>query len=283
MRVTHAATEPTIGEPEWNADHVIENEAHVHDYADPAHIHDTSHNHNGIYAAPHGHPYSSDIHDHSGTYEPVHAHPYSSSAHNHDASYAALHAHPYSADDHTHSLSDGDIPAAIARDAEVTSAIASHAATPHGGGSEAFPVGSVFLSVVATNPATLLGYGTWAAFGAGRMLVGNDGGTFGTDEATGGASTHSHAAHSGVLSHTHAVTDPGHVHDEYRNSATTGGLDGWAAGDTSTNNPLITGYDTGSKVTGLTVNSAGSGSEYTHDSPSHLPPYTVVRMWKRTA
>lgn len=142
-------------------------------------------------------------------------------------------------------------------------------------------MGSVFLSVVSTNPATLLGYGTWAAFGAGRMLLGSNTGD--TDEATGGSATHTHAAHAGVLAHAHAVTDPGHVHDEFTNSATTGGLSGWAARDTSTNTPALTDYDTGSKVTGLTVDSAGSGTEYTHDSPSHLPPYVIVRMWKRTA
>tara|TARA_R110001592_G_scaffold86151_7_gene254274 strand:- start:4771 stop:5391 length:621 start_codon:yes stop_codon:yes gene_type:complete len=36
----------------------------------------------------------------------------------------------------------------------------------------AYPVGSVYTAVVATNPNTLLGVGTWAAFGAGRVLVG---------------------------------------------------------------------------------------------------------------
>src|SRR5688572_6930180 len=41
-----------------------------------------------------------------------------------------------------------------------------------GDASAAWPVGSVFLSVVATDPATLLGFGTWAAIAAGRMLVG---------------------------------------------------------------------------------------------------------------
>lgn len=90
---------------------------------------------------------------------------------------------------------------------------------------EAFPVGSVFIGVVATNPATLLGYGTWAAFGAGRVMVGRDANDadFDTAEETGGAKTvaaagtnasesaHTHAVTSNVAvadhaAHTHAVT-----------------------------------------------------------------------------
>src|SRR3990167_5515456 len=76
-----------------------------------------------------------------------------------------------------------------------------------GGGdiSGAWTIGSVFLSVVATSPATLLGFGTWAAFGAGKMLVGRDGADadFDTAEETGGAKTHTHAGHSN-----HAFTQP---------------------------------------------------------------------------
>lgn len=54
---------------------------------------------------------------------------------------------------------------------------------------EAFPVGAVFVSVSSTNPATSLGYGTWSAFGAGRVLVGLDSGDtdFDTVEETGGS------------------------------------------------------------------------------------------------
>lgn len=85
-----------------------------------------------------------------------------------------------------------------------------------GGGSEAFPVGSVFLSVVSTDPATLLGYGTWSAIGAGRVLIGRDAGDtdFDTLEETGGAKT---VASAGTVSqptftgnalgtHTHGFT-----------------------------------------------------------------------------
>lgn len=37
-----------------------------------------------------------------------------------------------------------------------------------------WPVGSIYLSAVSTNPADLLGIGTWVAVGAGRVLVGVD-------------------------------------------------------------------------------------------------------------
>ena len=76
---------------------------------------------------------------------------------------------------------------------------------PQGDPGQAWPVGSVFIAVVSTNPATLLGYGTWAAFATGRTLVGIDAGQteFDTVEETGGAKTHTHAGHAA-----HAVTQP---------------------------------------------------------------------------
>ena len=71
------------------------------------------------------------------------------------------------------------------------------------------PVGSVYINAnTATNPATLLGFGTWSAFGAGRVMVGIDAGdaSFDTAGETGGSKD------AIVVSHTHSLTDPGHSH-----------------------------------------------------------------------
>ena len=53
------------------------------------------------------------------------------------------------------------------------------------------PIGSIHVTVDPTNPATTLGYGTWSAFGTGRVLVGVDVGDadFDTVEETGGSKT----------------------------------------------------------------------------------------------
>ena len=131
-----------------------------------------------------------------------------------------------------------------------------------GGGSPAFPVGSVFIAVVSTNPATLLGYGTWVAFAAGRVLVGLDAGQteFDTVNETGGAKTHTLQT-TEIPSHTHIVTSQ---------TATTGSATSYEHGtlDTSSADAEAT------EVTGAT----GGGGAH-----NNLQPYIVVYMWERTA
>lgn len=170
-----------------------------------------------------------------------------------------------------------------------------------GGGGEAFPVGSVFIAVVNTNPGTLLGYGTWAAFAAGRMLIGfNSGDTdFDTAEETGGAKTssaliaHTHVqdAHTHVQnSHNH--TQDAHTHQFLPRSGTTGAVSSIVTGtlDTSSaiggaNQPHVqSATATNQAATAVNQNatavnqSAGSGSSF-----SLMNPYITVYMWKRTA
>jgi hypothetical protein len=68
------------------------------------------------------------------------------------------------------------------------------------------PVGSIYINATnSTNPGTLLGFGTWAAFGAGRVPVGFNAADslFDTAEETGGSKD------AIVVSHTHTVSSSG--------------------------------------------------------------------------
>lgn len=143
-----------------------------------------------------------------------------------------------------------------------------------------YPVGSIYTNAtVNTNPATLLGFGTWTAFGAGRVMVGLDAGNslFDTVEETGGS------ANAVVVSHTHTatVTDPGHSHSAVSTNnltsriGVTGGPGGpsWFA-DTA-GSPT-----TSAAATGISVTNASSGVSGTN---ANYQPYITVYMWKRTA
>jgi hypothetical protein len=125
-----------------------------------------------------------------------------------------------------------------------------------------YPVGSIYTAIVATNPATLLGVGTWTAFGSGKVLVGLDSGDsdFNTVEETGGAKTDSHTLTTAELpSHTHTVNL---VSGE---SGSTTGLEGGG-------NKSLQGTQT--------IPASGDGGAHSHDI---VQPYIVVYMWKRTA
>jgi hypothetical protein len=140
------------------------------------------------------------------------------------------------------------------------------------------PVGSIYTATVSTNPNTLFGFGTWTAFGAGRVLIGNGGGF--SAGATGGS------ADAIVVSHSHtatsSVTDPGHNHDELHYDSNGSG-DGPGPGASCCGGSIIdSGVNTGSKTTGITVSTSIStaGSSGTN---ANLQPYVVVYMWTRTA
>jgi hypothetical protein len=151
-----------------------------------------------------------------------------------------------------------------------------------------YPVGSIYTSTSATNPASTFGFGTWTAFGAGRVMigVGTGGGATYAGGATGGskdaitvAHTHTFSATSGAMSanatHSHASDFSGYL--EHRPGAgdtlSRGGSQGYGiAGSTASANIAHT-----HSVSGTTDSTGASGTD------ANLQPYIAVYMWERTA
>jgi hypothetical protein len=151
-----------------------------------------------------------------------------------------------------------------------------------------YPVGSIYTNAaVATNPATLLGFGTWVEFGSGRVMVGQNTGdtSFDTLQETGGSKD------ATVVSHTHAFSgtaDSTSITGSWRqskpNPSPTGvfstgatGLSNAADGDQSSGYRVDMNATHTHPISGTTDATGVSGTN------ANLQPYIVVKMWRRTA
>ena len=122
-----------------------------------------------------------------------------------------------------------------------------------------YPVGSIYINAgVATNPGTLLGFGTWSAFGTGRTIVGVDSSDtdFDTVRETGGSKTDSHTLTiAEIPAHSHNVT---------------------MSTSDSDNDNLSEGNTSGTST--HATSSTGGGNAHTI-----VQPYITAYMWRRTA
>lgn len=124
-----------------------------------------------------------------------------------------------------------------------------------------YPVGSIYMSVNGTSPATLFG-GTWEAI-QGKFLLGAYGNTYKAG-STGGEATH-----------TLTVDEmPKHTHSMY--SGNSGAPETWEPDGGS----YLVNSVTDDKHTwwaSLGMNYAGGGASH-----NNMPPYLAVYIWKRT-
>lgn len=140
----------------------------------------------------------------------------------------------------------------------------------------AYPIGSIYYNAENnTNPATLLGFGTWTATLIGRVPVGKAAsGTFGTLGGTMGAETH-------TLSTTEM---PSHIHPNRWRVFMPSGTGSLAINDRGGDAVLVSdnashggnGEDLSGNPT--VANSSGGGGAHNNIQPSE-----VVSAWRRTA
>jgi hypothetical protein len=148
-----------------------------------------------------------------------------------------------------------------------------------------YPIGSIYTNASDnTNPATLLGFGTWVAYATGRTLVGVGSGTDSqptpeTVSFTAGtqAGEYNHtltSAESGLPTHYHEVGSRG---DENNSPFT--------AQNTKTRRYHEGGGHTSQSTASMTLDGETKFNTAADASSAHnnMPPYIVVYMWRRTA
>ena len=150
-------------------------------------------------------------------------------------------------------------------------------------GLASYPVGSIYMSTVATSPADLFG-GTWEAMPAGRVLLAQGTSEWGVEYQAGSTGgEHEHQLSVGELpEHGHAATCS--TNGEHVHTAPTYNGSGGAP------NGRISEVDRVNRASTVTVDKAGSHSHTisvsdTGKNLSHnnMSPYLSVYIWKRTA
>jgi hypothetical protein len=132
------------------------------------------------------------------------------------------------------------------------------------------PVGSIYINADdSTNPNILLGYGTWVAISAGKMLLGANGLVIDGAYVQG---TYAAGSTGGEATHTLTIDEiPAHAHNvdlQSLNSNSDAGSGRIATG----------GQGAEGLIPLIETSSVGGGQAH-----NNLPPYIVVYMWKRTA
>ena len=149
-----------------------------------------------------------------------------------------------------------------------------------------YPVGSIYMSTVSTNPATLFGFGTWEAMPAGRVLLAQGKSSWGTTYnagSTGGEATHTLTVGE-LAKHFHLATtntNGGHTHTlslrQRHGSHGGGGQASYGDGDVWGGTVVGTTNNSGNHTHTITVNNTGDGNAH-----NNMQPYYTCYMWCRT-
>ena len=163
-----------------------------------------------------------------------------------------------------------------------------------------YPVGSIYMSVNSTSPATLFG-GTWEQIKDRFLLSSGDtyengsvGGSATHTIAVGNlpAHTHTYSNATAVQGHTLTINEmPSHVHEEFVTANPNTGGNGIRGSFNGVEGHALSAYSSGidSGKTGggqahshdLTKANANTGSSGSGTALNTMPPFLAVYMWKR--
>ena len=150
---------------------------------------------------------------------------------------------------------------------------------------QAVPIGQIIMLGLATDPAQLFGYGTWARVAEGRAIFGMNGADvdFNTIGKTGGQKLHAHSGTTETAgSHNHgATTGSGGNHNhggatgtagEHAHGGTTGGTAITVAQMPNHNHGMVAGVTAAGVITGtVDGNANSSGMIYTGSNGDNQP------------
>ncbi|MDR1338161.1 MAG: hypothetical protein LBJ73_04005 [Rickettsiales bacterium] len=135
-----------------------------------------------------------------------------------------------------------------------------------------YPVGSIYISIVSTNPGTLFG-GTWVAFGAGRVLIGAGTGTDTRNQSIAFSANGTGGEYNHVLT-VNELAAHEHATNTYNGSLIYLDYNGVGSGS---NRILNAAY---SPAASNPLRAQSTGGNAAHNN---IQPYIVVYMWRRTA
>jgi len=148
-----------------------------------------------------------------------------------------------------------------------------------------YPVGSIYVSTVSTNPDSLFFGGTslttWVAYATGRTLIGVGSGT--DDQPTPETVAFTAGTEDGEYNHTLTLAEmPQHNH---LNTASPGAASRKVWHDTQSgyDGTRVSHFGDGGSYAGISLMSnlvVNNGSDNSHNN---MMPYIVTYMWKRTA
>lgn len=155
---------------------------------------------------------------------------------------------------------------------------------------KAYPVGSIYMNVTSTNPAALIGFGTWERWAVGRMPIGIDTSNprYSSSESFGGAERVTLTSEeSGLRDHAHGInlnTDTRSITAMFRVNDSSGPPSGGGEIDSANGGPANTAViDYSGHFHNVSGGTAGVGNYNANQSHENMPPFLACYIWKRTA